>query len=67
MYRRDTCGRPQNLSFQVDNFSLMLNRGGDHEVFMSPRILVRLGSYLVDGVDLHLESVAVFRVRWLLL
>jgi hypothetical protein len=33
---------------------------------MGPRILIRLGPYLVDGVDLHLESVAVLRVRWLL-
>jgi hypothetical protein len=45
----------------------MLNRRGDRKVLMGPRILIRLGPYLVDGVDLHLESVAVVRVRWLLL
>ena len=34
---------------------------------MGPRILIRLGPYLVYGVDLHLESITVFGVRWLLL
>ena len=67
MYRCDTCSSSQNLSLQVDNFLLMLNRRGDRKVLMGPRILIRLGPYLVDGVDLHLESVAVLRVRWLLL
>ena len=62
MYRCDPCSSPQNLCLQVDNpqknsvnpilssfgnFLLVLDRRGDHKVFISPRFLIRVGPYLV--------------------
>ena len=67
MHRCDPCSSPQHLSLQLDNFLLVLDRRGDHEILMCPRFLICLGPYLVYGVDFHLECVAVLRVRWLLL